>query len=472
MTRARSESNKPWALVVFCTGLLIYLMSLDFGSSGDALYYANIIDTNRFDQLTLHQGYYVIGLVFSRVFAWFFGFTTDQSLTAMNAVFGAGMLAVAYELLTRYLNSSRDALLGVIMLLASHRVFFNATMAEAYAMQTFLIWLSFLLFEQRRFYWSGIAIGLAMWTSPLTVFFCLWFPIVAWRRGFGVESILRLATSGGIVYLPFFALYYDELLWGTRGLLNIDSAKEARPWLALKNFLKFQFKHYSVVNLLLLPALVAFRRERNLAWMTIALVIPNLYLLPKLYSEDNVFISTLDLIFVCWFMVGWQVLRAKSIGWIAAAFLIVQVSVFGLSQGTLLRTANFEYREEMRQIGEIVSREDDPVIFADWARLVAFVYYNRDEASFPLEAGEWFHMVLDVAKLDEIRREDVIRHDAIFVIESYKASGYSELYLSDQALAERFESNSIRRLVERSTELTCETALQGHTALYRCRQLP
>ena len=32
------------------------------------------------------------------------------------------------------------------MLFACHRVFFNATMAEVYAMQTFLIWTAFLLF--------------------------------------------------------------------------------------------------------------------------------------------------------------------------------------------------------------------------------------------------------------------------------------------------------------------------------------
>ena len=105
MNQFRTQSDASICFVVFVVALVVYCASLEFAVSGDSLYYANIIDTLRFDQFSLHQAYYVAGLVFAKVLTALFGFTTDQSLTAMNAFFGAGMLAVAFPLLVQHLGS-------------------------------------------------------------------------------------------------------------------------------------------------------------------------------------------------------------------------------------------------------------------------------------------------------------------------------------------------------------------------------
>jgi hypothetical protein len=466
---AGADVNRAMTVGIFVAACVFYLTSLDFATSGDAVYYANLIDTLRFDDLTLHQGYYVIGLVFARVGEWLFGASTVQSITAMNAFFGAGMLAVAYPLLCRYLGSSRDALIGVLMLLLSHRVFFNATAAEIYTMQTFFVWTSFLLFENRRFYWAGVSIALAMWISPLTVFFGLWFPLVAWLRGFGWSAIFKFAGAGALLYLPFLAVFYQELFWGTRGILKISGQKDTTPLFAAKNFAKFQFKNYSILNALLIPAVFALKRERTLILMTLALAVPNIYVLSKLSGENNVFILPLDLIFVCWFMVGWRVLRDHSLVWIAYVAFLYQIVNFAIAEHSLFRPANAEYAEHIREIGQIVAAEQDPAVLTLWSNQMDYVYYNRAEPAFPLEEGDWFQQTINIDEISDQTKAEILEHDVIFVIDPYRPTGYSELYMSEESLARRYDARSIRRKVERHVGLDCEPVLEGRTVLYRCR---
>ena len=123
----------------------------------------------------------------------------------------------------------------------------------------------------------------------------------------------------------------------------------------------------------------------------------------------------------------------------------------------------------MREIGRIVTQTEDAVVLSDWARRMAFVYYNRAEPAFPLESGEWYELSADVDEFEDTPPEAYLRHDAIYVIESYQPSGYAELYLSDESLANRYEGNSVRRLVERYLGLECRQVLQGVMPLYRCR---
>lgn len=469
MATGGADANGAMTAGIFAVACVFYLASLDFATTGDSVYYANLIDTLRFDQLTLHQGYYVAGLVFAKLGEWLFGASTVQSITAMNAFFGAGMLAVAYPLLCRYLGSNRDALIGVLMLLFSHRVFFNATMAEIYSMQAFLIWTSFLLFENRRFYWAGVFVALAMWVSPLTVFFGLWFPLVAWLRGFGWSALFKFAVAGALLYVPFLAVFYEELFWGTRGILKISEQREYLPLESVKNFAKFQFKHFSVLHALLIPALFALKRERTLVWMTLALALPNVYVLSKLPGEENVFISPLDLFFVCWFMVGWRVLREHSLVWIAYAVFLYQVITFAITEHSLFRPSNADYDTHIREIGRIVNAEKDPAVLTVWATQMDYVYYNRSEPYFPIEQGPWFEQTIKIDEISDETKAEILEHEVIFVIDNYRPSGYSELYMSEASLSRRYETSSIRRRVEQPLGFECEPVLVGRTTLYRCR---
>ena len=450
--------------------LALYAASLDFVPNGDAVYYANIVDTVRFDQLTLHQGYYVLGWVFARAGA-VFGATTLQSLTVMNAVLGAGMLALAFVWLRRRFGSTPDALVGSLLLLASHRVFLNATTAESYAMQALAVWAAFLAFESRRAVLAGGLFAIALWVSPLSGLFALWFPVFAWTRGMGPRPVVRAGSAGVILYAPFLVFFHQELFWGVRGLLNYAGFAPTRPGVAVVDFVRFQVKHFSVGNLLLLPALFGLRGRRDEVLETLAVLLPNVLLLTRLGGEDHVFVLPLDLFFVFWFVVGWRTLmRVRALRPVAVGCVVGQVLVFALTEPTLLRPAGNGYIERMREIGATVETAGErPLVFTDWSRSMALVYANREQPSYPLEEGPWYERTFDVAKLVDRTPTDFADRDAVFVVESYEPSAFARLVRGEDALAGRFEALSVRRRAERFLGTECELVSDGDFPLYRCR---
>ena len=220
----QSDRRITWA--IFFASLVFYLFNIDFMSTGDTIYYANIIDTQSFDKLTAHQGYYILGAVFSMISGALTALPTDQSLALMSVLFGAGSLALAYRLFRFYLENKTHALLGVLFLFLCHRYFENAISAEIYIVQSFFVWSSYLAYERQRYTLAGISFGLAMWVTPLSIMLGFWFPVAAWVRRTGLASLLKTAVPLCIIYIPFFAIFYEELLWGNRGLINEDSSRQ------------------------------------------------------------------------------------------------------------------------------------------------------------------------------------------------------------------------------------------------------
>ena len=463
------ELRLTWS--IFLVGCILFITNLDFTSTGDAIYYANIIDTLRFDQLTVHQGYYLIGYLFAQLFTSIGGLPTDQALALMNALFGAGALCIGYLLLKHYLESTRDALLGTIILLLCHRFFVNSTSAEVYIVQTFFIWSSYLLFERRSFYSAGIAIGIAMWVSPLTVAFGLVFPVVAWLRGYGIRALIKLSIPALLIYLPFLFLFYEELFWGVRGLIEQDEQRDIDLALTAQDVFRYQIKHYSFLNLLFLPALMELKREKQLLYISIAATIPNIYVISQLPGEDNVFILTLDIFIVCWYMIGWRYLRERSLAPLAIVILLAHVFVFLFSERPFIDDTHKNYADEMVAIGHIVQDSEESIIFMDWARRMAFVYYNRDEASYPIEQGHWYDIsgdIADIIKYKKFGTDDFAGYETFYVLESYSASPRASLFLSEQSLRERYETMSEKRRIERFLNVKCRLIRPGLHKLYKC----
>lgn len=457
-------SERARLLLLAVAALVLYLASLDFLPSGDAVYYANIVETRRFDQLTLHQGYYLLGAVFAGIGAWF-GASTLASLAVMNAVLGAGLLVVARPLLRELGLSSREAWLGVGVLFLCHRVFVNATTVESYALQTLCVWGALLLFLRRRFVVAGVVFALALWVAPLSVFFAAVFPVVAWRRRWGMVPVLRTAVVAAVVYTPFLAFFHHELLYGVRGLLAYDSHRAAEPGVAAVNFVRFQVKHYGALCLLGVPAVFAVRRHADLGWTTLALLVPNLYVMAKLVGEDHVFFMPLDLVFTAWLVVGATALRARRAGWVAALVVVAQLLVFVRVESNFLRPAHRDVAAHVRAIGAEVASADDPVVIGSWGARMLYVYFNRSAASYPLEAGPLYEHTVnarDVASLDVTGRD-------VFVLDAYRPSGFAALVRSDASLEARRRALSDRGPVERTLGITCTPVLEGPLTLYRCR---
>lgn len=465
-----NQRTLTWGLFLF--SCIFYLSNINFESTGDTIYYANIIDTLRFDQLTAHQGYYLLGFVVTELLGLAFRMPTDQALAVMSALFGAGSLVVGYFLLKHYLDSERDALIATLMLFICHRFYENSTSAEIYIVQTFFIWCSYLLFENRRFYTAGLSIALALWISPLTVAFGAWFLVVTYIRGFGIISLVRLSIPVALIYFPFLFFFYEELLWGNRGLINEDVRRHLDLIEGGKNFIEYQFKHYTLLNFLIIPALFALKKEKNLLWISLAAVLPNIYVISQLRSEDNVFILPLDVFFVCWFVIGWRILRKGSLAWVATAALLAHIVFFMITERPFLNDSHKNYGDEMRSIGRIVHGAEDPILFADWTRRMAFIYYNREKASYPLEEGYWYDQSSDVGDRDInkniVKPGDFANYKTIFVLESWAVSPHAKLFLGQNTLQQRYEHNSQRRKQERFLNIECQPVRSEINTLYQC----
>ena len=383
------EKHLPW--FVFAAGMVIFLFNVDLLSSGDTIYYANIIDALKFGKLTAHQGYYVIGWIFSVTLNAFVEISTDQVLAYMSVVFGSGALVVGFLLAKHYLESTNYALITVLILIVCHRFFENSIWAEIYIVQAFFLWTALLLFEKRRYYGSGLALAFSLWMSPLTLPFCLWFPVSAYLKRTGFPSLLKTALPVVVLYGLFLVLFYEELFWGNRGLLTQDQGRQIQLIEGLKGFAEYQFKHYSVLNLLIIPAIFTFRGNRYLVWTSLAIVLPNIYVITQLLGEQNVFILPLDIIFAVWMTIGFRYLLEHRLRIVAITMLLLHIAFFAAGDRPFFRPSNASYPDDMREIGRIVDRDATSLLFVDWSRRMAFVYFNRDEPSDPLEDGYWYN---------------------------------------------------------------------------------
>ncbi|MDH3691508.1 MAG: hypothetical protein OEU36_18865, partial [Gammaproteobacteria bacterium] len=420
------ENHLPW--ILFLSGLAIFISNVDLLSTGDTIYYANIIDTLRLDQLTAHQGYYVFGLIVSTGLNFFSSVPTDQALAYMSAVFGSAALTVGFLLARHYLESTSYALLTVLILFVCHRFFENSISAEVYIVQAFFLWLAILLFEKQQFYVSGIALTFSFWVTPLTLPFCLWFAVSAYLRRIGVFPLLKTALPAVVLYGLFLIIFYEELLWGNRGLLEQDEAREILFGEGLRSFGTYQFKHYTVLNLLFIPALFALKHYRYLAWTSLAIVLPNIYVISQLRSEDNVFILPLDIIFAIWIAIGFRFLIARRLKYFALAILILHAAVFIALEDLFTRPSHASFANEIQEIGQLVKSKRSSLLFAKWSQRMAFVYFNRTEPSFPLEGGYWYSKSYDMGHIqqNDAKANDFAEYAPIYVLETWGVSAHGK----------------------------------------------
>ena len=464
------------AFLLGSVSIVFFLLNIDFVSTGDAIYYANIIDTREFGVLTAHQGYYVLGWLFVEPLDLIFGVTTDQALACMSAFFASGALAIGFLLAKHFLESTKAALITIVVMALSHRFYVNSVSAEIYIVQAFFLWSSILSFEREKYWIAGLALTFAFWVTPLTLPFCLWFPVSALLRRVPLKSLVITAVPVIVLYGSFLLMFYEELLWGNRGLINEDVRREILIGEGLANFLKYQIKHYTILNVLFIPAAFALYQYRKLFWCSLAMSLPNLYVISQLRSEDNVFILPLDILMALWMAIGAMHMIARGQRVVVGILLALYIAIFVVSERPFLGESRADYPQYMRQIGEAVSAEPDGVLLITWSRRMAFVYFNRGVPSYPLEGGRWYEMSFPAelpfdanARVghDENLRE-VLAGRTIFAVEGWSVSNRAAAFLSDDQIEQRREAFSDISSLERRLDLSCSPDPSGIDKLYRC----
>jgi len=451
--------------------LALYTVNMDFAIYGDAAMYADYVLLRKFDELTLHLGYYVALFGMNALLGGVFGVPIEQAAVWLNVVAGTLSVGVAYALAAELLGDRRDALLCGILFAVSGRVLANATTSEIYMLQTLLVLWSFYLFVRERMVLSGIACALALLVSPLSAFAYLFYPVYDYQRAGTIRwsMLLRLAGAALLVYIPYLIIDGHELFFGTRGLLVIKNSVKNDPIASIRNFPAYQFKAFSVMALLVVPALLAWREKRQMLVLALAVAIPHLYIIFKLTAEDHVFILNTDFFFAVCVVIGWrQMERLSAARWIPPILLAGHLALF-VASGTIHRfEPHRDYADGMRQVVAKYLRGRDASMVTDWSRAVGLTFFGRPTLTTTVLTDSLFiNQIFDIQgapmpPLSQLDRKEV------FLLDPWKPSPLNRLFKSAVSLEALRREHSIVFIAERRLKLECTFIEETVHRIYKC----
>jgi hypothetical protein len=173
--------------------------------------------------------------------------------------------------------------------------------------------------------------------------------------------------------------------------------------------------------------------------------------------------------------IGFRYLVSHRLRWLAAAFLFVHLTIFVIADEPFFRSNNAGYPSQMRKTAEIVDAEENSILFLDWDRRMAYVYFNRNEAIDPLETGYWYRSSYEISpgylRQHNASPDDFADYSKIFVLESWEMSTYAKMFLSDSAIEERTARYSKRMQLERFLSVSCSPVDEDMFVLYECGQV-
>ncbi len=466
-----ASTNKLDLLLLMLGAALLYSLNVDFTLYGDAALYSDFVVLRKFDEVTLHLGYYLLLFVADKLLGGLFGIPIQESAAWLNVAAGTLSVGVAYALARELFGTRRDALLCAIIFGLSGRVLNNATGSEMYMLQTLFVLSSFYLFVRGHVFLSGLLGGVAMLVSPLSAFAYLFYPVYDYQRAERIRwpILFRLTGAALIIYLPFLIVDGHEMLWGIRGLLTIHKLDPYRPSEALQNFPIYQFKAFTVLLLLLIPALLAWRENRRMFALGLAVGIPHLYILLKLTQEDHVFILNTDFFFACCLVIGWRQLEKLKLGrWIAPGLLLGHAAVFILSGTIHSFQPHRDYADEMRRVAKTYLLGHNSIMVADWGRAVALTFYGRPSPTTTLLQEPLFvNQIYDIQGNPLAPHIELDGHE-VFLLDAWAPSPLNRFFRTKQSLEAVRHKYALVFVAARELNLHCSLVEETVHRIYRC----
>lgn len=451
--------------------LALYAVNVDFRLYGDAGLYTDYVLQRKFDELTLHLGYYVALFGMNALLGGLWDVPIEQAAVWLNVLAGTLSVGVAYLLAIELLGNRRDAFACAIVFAVSGRVLANSTTSEIYMLQTLLVLSSFYLFARERVVLSGVACAVALLISPLSAFAYLFYPVYDYQRAGAIRwmVLLRLAAVALAIYVPYLIIDGHEMLFGVRGLLVISSNVETDPLVSIKRFPVYQFKAFSFMALLVVPALLAWRTNRRLLALAVAVAVPHLYVIFKLTGEDHVFILNTDFFFALLVVAGWRRLESwRTVRWIPLFLVAGHLALF-VASGTIHGfDSHRDYADGMRRVVAKYLLGRDAVMVTDWSRAVGLSFFGRSAISTTVLKERLFtEQIVDVQGLPMPPLSTRDRAE-IFVLDPWVPSPLNRFLRSKAALDALRHENSIVRIAERQLHLTCAWVEDAVHPIYKC----
>ena len=240
-------------VVVLSFSILSYWTPLGL-PNGDAAVYAQQIQQQRFDERSVHLGYYVWGAALN-------GFRDDFSDRALNLVsagFGAATIGLLAWISMLAVGSPIAGGVAAVVALGHLTLVENWVWAEVYGPQTFFLVAAFLAMGMGRCVVAGVMLANAVLISPASLLLvpalCLLKP--DWR------SVMRLGLSGGTITLLAIAPVWQDYFYGNRGLLKASGVSVDVKMAVLKESVEVVFGVFAFLPFLALAAWTLCHRRR------------------------------------------------------------------------------------------------------------------------------------------------------------------------------------------------------------------
>ena len=134
-----ANTSRLHITALMLSALVLYTVNVDFVIHGDAAVLSDYVLLRKFDELTLHLGYYVALFGMHTLLGGMFGVPIEQAAVWPNVVGGTLSVEVAYALAVKLFGNRRDALLCGVVFAVSGRALANSTPSEIHMLQTLLV---------------------------------------------------------------------------------------------------------------------------------------------------------------------------------------------------------------------------------------------------------------------------------------------------------------------------------------------
>lgn len=474
-TSLTGERAGTWrvAMALAVLSLLFFAVNVDFLMRGDATTYATYVLLGKFDDITLHNGYYFIIYALHHGIAAPLGVPVHETMALVNVLCGAVATALVYLLVERLVGQRAVAIMAAVLYAISGRVLMNATSSEIYMMQTVFVLLAMWWYAGEQAFAAGLAAGASLLVSPLSAFAFLFFPVWELTQPEGVRwrAFGRFVLGGTLVYMPYLVTCWRELFWGRRGLLVIRNVSLINVELLAVNTPKYLFKHYTALLLLLIPATLELRTNRRFFWLTLATVLPHAYIVAKLTSEDHTFLLNADPFLCAWMALGAAALFThRHLRWLAPLPVVVHLLLFVKSGAIFSGQHHRGYADELRQTARTYLVGKPAVMITDWDVSIAMTHFGRDSVVSIPERDPLFAHMYDLTARDGPRPS--LAGQQLYLMETWSPSGLNRLLRSPESLDALRRTLSVRAVAERRLGLRCSELSRRIHVLYRCEKVP
>jgi len=235
--------------------------------SGDAAVFAQQIETLSLGSRTVHIGYYLLGVVFTRLVP----LDLDFALNILNVLLGALCSGIVFSIAYTITGTFSAALASSVVLLTHYVFVENACFAEVLVPQLFFFLLSVQLVLWNRPIGAGLSFASAFLLTPSTILAVPFIVLLRPQRRF----VLLWILASTLVVIVVLAPHMYDFLYGGRGILVALGHRTGTTQAVAKEIRELMgFSFFAVFIVVGLISLVASVRYRLFAVCLVCLWLP------------------------------------------------------------------------------------------------------------------------------------------------------------------------------------------------------